>query len=213
MQMILIVDQVYIFMYAIIGGAIAALFYDFLRIKRRAIKTNTIIVSLEDVIYWLAAAVFLFVTVYKSNSGEMRGYIVIGNIIGVFLYESLFSNIIIASSVMIINIIKRIILLIFKVISYPFIILYKVVKLIFKLLYRVSRFIFKPLFILVRIIKKKLHAILEKTISFISKQALKITKLFFDKIKGFSTKAGNLTDKKLKQIALLKKIKKDQKNN
>ncbi len=209
MKMIHIVDQVYIFMYAIVGGAIAAFFYDFLRIKRRAIKTNAIIVSIEDIIYWLAAAVFLFITVYKSNSGEIRGYIFIGNIIGVLLYESIFSGIFIASSVMIINIIKRIVLFIFKVVSYPFIMLYKVVKLILKLLYKLFGFIFKPLLIIVKIILKKIYAILEKPISFISNQALKVTKLLFDKIKGFSSKASNVTEKKLKRLATLKKLKKE----
>jgi spore cortex biosynthesis protein YabQ len=139
--MTFIVNQVYIFLYAILGGAIAALFYDILRIKRRAIKTNVIIVSLEDIFYWLVAAMFLFITVYKSNSGEMRGYIFIGNIIGVILYESLLSEIIIKSSVMIINFIKRILLFIYKVLSYPFKLIYKIfktpicfiIKLVFKL--------------------------------------------------------------------------------
>jgi spore cortex biosynthesis protein YabQ len=209
MQMIHIVDQVYIFMYAIVGGAIAAFFYDFLRIKRRAIKTNAIIVSIEDIIYWLAAAVFLFITVYKSNSGEMRGYILIGNIIGVLLYESLFSSIFIASSVMIINIIKRIVIFIFKVVSYPFIMLYKVVKVLLKLLYKVLGVIFKPIFILVKFIKRKIYGILEKPISFISNKVLFITKIVFDRIKGFSSKASNVTERKLKRLATLKKLKKE----
>ncbi len=49
--MILIVEQVYIFLYAILAGAIAAFLYDILRIKRRAIKTGVIFVGLEDILY------------------------------------------------------------------------------------------------------------------------------------------------------------------
>lgn len=124
--MILIVDQVYIFLYAIICGAIVAFFYDILRIKRRAIKTNIIIVNLEDITYWLVAAVFLFITVYKSNSGEMRGFIFIGNIIGVMFYGSIFSKIVIASSVRVINIIKRILIFSWNILSYPFKLLFKI---------------------------------------------------------------------------------------
>jgi spore cortex biosynthesis protein YabQ len=126
--MILIVEQVYVFLYAIIGGAIAAFFYDILRIKRRAVKTNVLLVGLEDIIYWLAAAVFLFITVYKSNSGEMRGYIFIGNLIGVMLYESLLSKIVIKFSVTFINITKRVIMFTAKMLSYPFRFIYKVFK-------------------------------------------------------------------------------------
>lgn len=126
--MIFIVNQVYIFFYAILGGAILALLYDVLRIKRRAIKTNVIIVNLEDIFYWIVAAMFLFMTVYKSNSGEMRGYIFLGNVIGVILYETLLSKIIINSSVMIINLIKRILLFIYKILSFPFKLIYKILK-------------------------------------------------------------------------------------
>lgn len=125
--MIFIADQVYVFLYAILGGAVAAFLYDILRIKRRAFKTGVIIVNLEDILYWIVAAVFLFITVYYSNSGEMRGYIFIGNIIGVTLYEALLSGIIIASSVMIINTVKKILLFLWKIISYPLRLIYKII--------------------------------------------------------------------------------------
>lgn len=125
--MILIVEQVYIFLYAILGGAIVAFLYDILRIKRRAIKTGVFIVNLEDILYWIVAAVFLFITVYASNSGEMRGFIFLGNVIGVALYETLISGIIIASSVMIINTVKKILLFLWKILSYPIKLIYKII--------------------------------------------------------------------------------------
>ncbi|PYG88259.1 spore cortex biosynthesis protein YabQ [Ruminiclostridium sufflavum DSM 19573] len=211
--MIFIADQVYIFLYAIVGGAIAAFFYDFLRIKRRTIKTNAVIVAFEDILYWLAAAVFLFVTVYISNGGEMRGFIFIGNIIGVLLYESIFSNIIIASSVMIINILKRLLLFIFKVLSYPFIMLYKVIKAGMTLLYKVIRFIFKPICNIMNFIYKKIYGLLEKPINLISGKVLGIFKEFFDKVKRLSGKASCAAEKKLKKTSGFKKNKKEQKNN
>ena len=132
--MILIAEQVYVFLYAIIGGAIASFFYDIIRIKRRAVKTGVLLVGLEDVIYWFAAAVFLFVTVYISNSGEMRGYILIGNLIGVMLYESLLSKIVIDLSVRFINITKRVIVFIAKILSYPFRMIYRILKPLFLLI-------------------------------------------------------------------------------
>ncbi len=126
--MILIVEQVYIFLYAILAGATAAFLYDILRIKRRAIKTGVIFVGLEDILYWLIIAVLLFITVYNSNSGQMRGFIFMGNVIGVILYESLLSNIIIKSSMMIINFIKKLFRFIWMVLSYPFKLLYKILS-------------------------------------------------------------------------------------
>lgn len=160
--MILIVDQVYIFLYAILGGAIVAFLYDVLRIKRRAIRTGVIMVSLEDILYWFVAAIFLFITVYNSNSGEMRGYILIGNVIGVILYESIFSRIIIASSVRVINFTKRILIFVLKIMSYPF-------RLIFKLLIVPISFILKQIFKPVREFVKMVNSIRKKAYVLIKK--------------------------------------------
>ncbi len=143
--MISISEQVYIFLYAILAGAIAAFLYDLLRIKRRAIKTGVIFVGLEDILYWLTVAVFLFVTVYNSNSGQMRGFIFIGNVIGVMLYEALLSNLIIKSSMMVIRLIIKILKFIWMAISYPFKLLYKIISIpvafMFSLIAKVFRFL------------------------------------------------------------------------
>ncbi len=124
--MSLIVEQVYIFFYAVLAGGILAFLYDILRIKRRAIKTNVVILSVEDIIYWMLSAIIVFLTVYNSNNGQMRGFIFIGNILGVTLYLSLFSKIVIASSMMVINFIKKVLLFIWNVVTYPFKILFKI---------------------------------------------------------------------------------------
>ncbi len=141
----MIAEQVYIFLYAILAGVVAAFLYDILRIKRRAIKTGVIFVSIEDLLYWLIAAVLLFVTVYNSNNGQMRGFIFIGNVIGVILYETLFSNIVIKSSITTINIIKLILRFIWNVLSYPFKLLYKIISIpalfIFGLIVKILRLI------------------------------------------------------------------------
>ncbi|ACL77374.1 spore cortex biosynthesis protein YabQ [Ruminiclostridium cellulolyticum] len=126
--MSLIVEQVYIFLYAVLAGGILAFLYDILRIKRRAIKTNVVILSIEDIVYWLLSAIIVFFTVYNINDGQMRGFIFIGNILGVTLYLSLFSRIVIASSMLVINFIKKVVFFIWKVITYPFRLLFKILS-------------------------------------------------------------------------------------
>lgn len=177
--MILIVEQVYIFLYAILAGGAAAFFYDILRIKRRAIRTGVFIISLEDIVYWFIAAVFLFITVYMSNSGEMRGFIFIGNIIGVILYETLLSSIIITSSVMIINIIKIILKFIGRVLSYPVILLYRLISV-------PIAFVFRHLFRLFRFIAKKIAGILKKTAGKAAKKTARASKAVGAKVNGFT---------------------------
>lgn len=143
--MITVAEQVRVFLYAIAGGAAVAFLYDLLRIKRRAIKTSVIFVNIEDLVYWVVAAVLIFFTVYCSNNGEIRGYIFIGNIIGVALYLLLLSNIIIASSMAIINMIIKIFKLIWKIVSYPFKLVYKILAI--------------PIGFIVRLVKKPVKSL------------------------------------------------------
>ncbi len=175
--MIFIVDQVYTFLYAIIGGAVVAFLYDILRIKRRTLKTGVVIVSLEDILYWLVAAVLLFITVYNSNSGEMRGYIFIGNVIGVVLYEATLSKIIINSSVMVITLIKKILLFIFKIVCYPFKFIYKIFKVPICFIFRQISKIIKFFFNKVKIISGKASSYTKKEIKRIPRLSNKIRKI------------------------------------
>lgn len=203
--MTLIAEQVYIFLYAILAGALAAFLYDILRIKRRAIKTGVIIISLEDILYWLVAAVLLFLIVYNSNSGEMRGFIFIGNIIGAVLYESLLSKIVITSSVMIINLIKRLLLFIWKIISFPFILAYKIISV--------------PVRLLLRLITKVLRFFGRAAAGIFKKAgaaAAGETKRIGNKVKVLGSKAGGYTRKKVKKMIRQhkkkKKVRKKKKN-
>ena len=137
--MTIVLGQMHIFLCAIAAGAAVALLYDLLRIKRRAIKTNVIIVSLEDILYWLVSAIIIFLTVYNSNSGEIRGYIFMGNIAGVLIYLLLLSKIVISSSMAIINLFKKICRFIFIVLMYPVKIIVKILSIPFGFLFRLVR--------------------------------------------------------------------------
>ncbi len=186
--MILIVEQVYIFLYAILAGAIAAFLYDVLRIKRRAIKTGVIFVGLEDILYWLVIAVLLFITVYNSNSGQMRGFIFIGNVIGVVLYESLLSNIIIKSSMIIINFIKKVFRFIWMVLSYPFKLLYKILSV--------------PVIFIVRLIMRLLKFAGKGFGKIFKKADIKgKTRRLGKKASALKVKAGRLTKKSLRKLS------------
>ncbi len=137
--MTIVLGQIHVFLYAIAAGALVAFLYDILRIKRRAIKTNVIIVSLEDMLYWLITAIIIFLTVYNSNSGEIRGYIFIGNIAGVLIYLLLLSKIVISSSMAIINFFKKICRFIFIVLMYPVKIIVKILSIPFGIISRIVK--------------------------------------------------------------------------
>jgi len=120
-------NQVYVFLWSIVGGALIALIYDLFRIKRKTVKTGIVAIYFEDLIYWVIVAIVMFAVVYHSNEGEIRGFIFIGTILGVTLYAIFLSKIITKFVVFIIRLIFRILKKLWEIVIFPF-------KLIFKIL-------------------------------------------------------------------------------
>ena len=65
-------NEVKVFLSAMVTGFITGFAYDLLRLKRRAIRTRKFIVSVEDILFWIFAAVLAFTAAYISNQGEIR---------------------------------------------------------------------------------------------------------------------------------------------
>jgi spore cortex biosynthesis protein YabQ len=129
-------SQAYVFLYSILGGIIIAFIYDIFRIKRKRVRTRSILLHVEDFLYWMIAAIVMFATVYYSNEGEIRGYIFFGTALGVIFYVLVFSRIIMKISLTIIDFIVKTVVIIWRIITYPF-------KIIFKILAVPTRFLFK----------------------------------------------------------------------
>ncbi|MBR2742461.1 MAG: spore cortex biosynthesis protein YabQ [Clostridia bacterium] len=87
-----IAHQTIVFLYSVVFGAAAALFYDVFRIIRRRIRHLNFVVMIEDVLFWLAASAALFVFVYNTNSGELRAFLIIGAVLGAYLYFAALSR-------------------------------------------------------------------------------------------------------------------------
>ena len=74
--------EIAVFLQAILAGNIVCLVYCILRVFRRIFRHNLFFVSLEDILFWIGASVFLFVQLNKTNQGELRWYFVVGVIVG-----------------------------------------------------------------------------------------------------------------------------------
>lgn len=119
-------SQAYVFLFSIIGGALAGLIYDIFRIKRRMVQTGKWITCFEDICYWVIIALIMFMLICYSNEGEIRGYIFAGNVIGAVLYILLLSRITRKLLILLIESVIRLFGIIWKVLSYPFTIIYKI---------------------------------------------------------------------------------------
>ena len=92
-----------------ITGMTIGILFDIFRILRKSFKTADIINYLQDILFWILAGAILLFSIFCFNHGEIRSYIFIGVILGVFLYMITISKFIIKCSVPIVITIKKLI--------------------------------------------------------------------------------------------------------
>ncbi len=88
----MLADQVYIFFSSVVIGAIMGVVFDFFRALRRKGNTKNILVYIQDTIFWFIIAIIIIVSSFIINSGELRGYMLLGYILGATLYMVLLSK-------------------------------------------------------------------------------------------------------------------------
>jgi len=88
----MVAEQVYIFLGTILVGAIMGIIFDFFRALRRNGNTRNIIVYIQDIVFWLIVAIIIITSSFILNNGELRGYMLIGYLLGAFLYMLMLSN-------------------------------------------------------------------------------------------------------------------------
>ena len=90
-----IIKEVNVFLHAIALGAGAGLVYDVLRVLRRVKTRGTLLTGIEDLLYWAAAAIVLFVFLYRENGGIIRAYVIVGMAAGMITYEIVLGRLIV----------------------------------------------------------------------------------------------------------------------
>lgn len=87
----MVAEQVYVFLGTIVIGAFMGVIFDFFRALRRKGNTKNGIVYLQDIVFWLIVAVMIITSSFLLNDGDLRGYMLIGYLLGAFFYLLLFS--------------------------------------------------------------------------------------------------------------------------
>ena len=99
--------EMHFFLTSILWGVLVLLAYDQLRILRRIIRHNSFFVAIQDLLFWVLASVFIFAMIYAENSGTIRGFSVMGMVIGMVIYHYILSD-------WIVTLVSRMILLIMR---------------------------------------------------------------------------------------------------
>jgi len=73
------------FIHAALSGIIVTAVYACIRVIRRLIKHNLIVIAVEDFLFWAGTAVYLFVQMYQTSDGSIRWFFVLGVMFGMIL--------------------------------------------------------------------------------------------------------------------------------
>lgn len=79
--------EVKLFLSSVGWGIVLLVLYDCIRILRRLIKHNKLSAALEDILYWIVSALLIFRMMYRINDGSIRGFAIVGMLIGMVLFH------------------------------------------------------------------------------------------------------------------------------
>ena len=112
--------ELHIFLTSIYGGIIGGLVYDIYRSIRYNYKRSKFVTYIQDFLFWLVMTYIFFSILIKINWGEIRGYIILGFLIGLVIYMVTFSKFIYPITTKLIGLIKGVIKNTINFIIYPF---------------------------------------------------------------------------------------------
>lgn len=78
-------------LHAVLLGVEIIFLYDILRILRRVFAHSGIMVSLEDIAFWIYCAGEVFLLMFRESNGNLRWFAVLGALTGMYLYHRAFS--------------------------------------------------------------------------------------------------------------------------
>ena len=84
-------EEMMVFLAAVAAGGIVRLVYQCIRCFRRIVSHTLAAIGVEDMIFWLGSAVYMFVQIYHTSDGSIRWYFLLGVVLGVILM-SVFLN-------------------------------------------------------------------------------------------------------------------------
>ena len=80
-----------LFLHSLLCGGFLLAVYDGIRIFRLFVPHKTVAEGAEDLFYWVFDALFIFHMLYRENSGAVRGYAIVGVLLGMLAYHRAFS--------------------------------------------------------------------------------------------------------------------------
>lgn len=78
---------------ACLGGAMITFVYDVLRIFRRVCSHGNLLIAIEDLLFWIWTAFWIFSVFYRLNDGNIRIYTMCAMGTGMIIYHKIISEV------------------------------------------------------------------------------------------------------------------------
>ncbi len=83
-----VIPELELLAFSFLSGIICFFGYDLLLVLRIFFRRSPLLEKVEDILYWLAASIFVFSVIYEKNSGVIRAYSILGMLAGMVLYRA-----------------------------------------------------------------------------------------------------------------------------
>jgi spore cortex biosynthesis protein YabQ len=155
------------------SGAFMGALFDVYRVLSGQLRPPRWLVPLLDIGYWIVATLFVFRALLYSNDGQVRVYVFLGLLLGVWLYFRLASRLTIRFVQLCIRLVLALIRFLGRTVEYiiikPVLLLYRLLIILFGFLWALTIFIGKimlqlmyPFLLLGRLLMKPLRKRLRK---------------------------------------------------
>jgi spore cortex biosynthesis protein YabQ len=86
-------EQAWVLASTVLAGVAVGLLYDVSRAGRQYLRPSRNVLFFLDLLFWILAALFVFLVLLAANRGEVRAYVFAGLSAGWVLYALIFSRI------------------------------------------------------------------------------------------------------------------------
>lgn len=120
-----IANEVFVFFEACVLGILFGALFDAFRIIRLSFKNPKSLIFVEDVLYFTVITLASFIFIVIENSGSLRAFLMIGEILGGIFYFFTISIPIMKSANFIIRMINGVLVFLYKITLRPFVKLFR----------------------------------------------------------------------------------------
>ena len=143
-------NQAITFLMTAFVGIVCGFAFDVLRLFRKFVRHPAFLIQIEDLFFWLFAAVMLFWFLLREVFGEIRFFSLLGTALGMALYFALISPPFMFISTVVLNFLRKVFMTALEIILTPF-------RLFLRLLSPPARFLRKTIKNILLFIKKLLQ--------------------------------------------------------